>query len=156
MVALIEKLLGKGFDITIYDRDVRQARLIGANREYIEAEIPHFWELMRATVDEVLAHAETIVVGNGFGEFPRSSRGCAQIIEWWIWCASSATGARTAVGTEGSAGSPPPRRISNEHRRALERGAPAIQVMMIARICSRLRERCDSPNEKVPQFVESS
>jgi GDP-mannose 6-dehydrogenase len=69
MVALIEKLLGKGFDVTIYDRDVRQARLIGANREYIESEIPHFWELMRASVDEVLAHAETIVVGNGSSEF---------------------------------------------------------------------------------------
>lgn len=69
MVTLIEKLLGKGFDVTIYDRDVRQARLIGANREYIESEIPHFWELMRASVDEVLAHAETIVVGNGSSEF---------------------------------------------------------------------------------------
>jgi GDP-mannose 6-dehydrogenase len=69
MVALIEKLIGKGFDITIYDRDVRQARLIGANREYIESEIPHFWELMRASVDEVLAHAETVVVGNASSEF---------------------------------------------------------------------------------------
>jgi GDP-mannose 6-dehydrogenase len=69
MVTLIEKLLGKGFDVSIFDRDVRQARLIGANREYIESEVPHVWELMRGSVDEVLQHAETIVIGNGSAEF---------------------------------------------------------------------------------------
>ncbi len=69
MVTLIEKLIGKGFEITIYDRDVRSASIIGSNREYIEREIPHIWELMRASVDEVLDGAEVVVIGNGSAEF---------------------------------------------------------------------------------------
>ncbi|MFP5355013.1 MAG: nucleotide sugar dehydrogenase [Gemmatimonadota bacterium] len=69
MVTLIERLLGKGFEVSIYDREVRSARLIGANREYIEREIPHIWELMRESVDDVLAAADVIVIGNGSAEF---------------------------------------------------------------------------------------
>lgn len=69
MVTLIERLIGKGFEITIYDRDVRSASIIGSNREYVEREIPHIWELMRASVDEVLAAADVVVVGNGSAEF---------------------------------------------------------------------------------------
>ncbi|MGQ0766683.1 MAG: nucleotide sugar dehydrogenase [Gemmatimonadota bacterium] len=69
MVTLIEKLIGRGFEVSIYDRDVRSARLIGANREYIEREIPHIWELMRESVDEVIAAADVVVIGNGSPEF---------------------------------------------------------------------------------------
>jgi GDP-mannose 6-dehydrogenase len=69
MVALIERLIGRGFEVRIYDREVRSARLIGANREYVEREIPHIWELMRASVDDVLAEADVIVIGNGSAEF---------------------------------------------------------------------------------------
>jgi GDP-mannose 6-dehydrogenase len=69
MVTLIERLIGKGFEVSIYDREVRRAQLIGANREYIEREIPHIWELMRGSVDEVLGHADVIVIGNGSPEF---------------------------------------------------------------------------------------
>ena len=69
MVTLIEKLLGKGFEVAIYDREVRSARLIGSNREYIEREIPHIWELMRSSVSEVLGVADVVVIGNGSPEF---------------------------------------------------------------------------------------
>ncbi len=69
MVTLIELLLGKGMELTVYDRDVSRARLIGSNREYIEREIPHIWTLMRGSVDEVLAASDTVVVGNASGEF---------------------------------------------------------------------------------------
>jgi GDP-mannose 6-dehydrogenase len=48
---------------------VSSANVIGANREYVEREIPHIWELMRPAMGEVLAEAETIVVGNGSKEF---------------------------------------------------------------------------------------
>jgi GDP-mannose 6-dehydrogenase len=64
LVALIERLIGRGLQVAIYDREVRQARLIGSNREYIEREIPHIWSLMRPSVDEVLASSDTIVIGN--------------------------------------------------------------------------------------------
>ncbi|HEX5706709.1 MAG TPA: nucleotide sugar dehydrogenase, partial [Pyrinomonadaceae bacterium] len=55
MVALIETLLGKGLQMSVYDRDVSLARLFGANKEYIEREIPHISQLMRGSVDEVVA-----------------------------------------------------------------------------------------------------
>jgi GDP-mannose 6-dehydrogenase len=69
MVALIEALIGKGTQLAIYDRDVSLARLFGANKEYIEREIPHISQLMRASVDEVLEHADVLVVGNKAEEF---------------------------------------------------------------------------------------
>jgi GDP-mannose 6-dehydrogenase len=63
MVTLIERLLGKGYNVVIYDRDVYSARLIGSNREYIEREIPHIFTLLMGTVQEVIAHGKTLVVG---------------------------------------------------------------------------------------------
>ncbi|MCA1816668.1 MAG: nucleotide sugar dehydrogenase [Acidobacteria bacterium] len=69
MVALIEALIGKGLQLSIYDRDVSLARLFGANKEYIEREIPHISQLMRASVEEVLESAEVVVVGNKAEEF---------------------------------------------------------------------------------------
>jgi GDP-mannose 6-dehydrogenase len=68
-VALVEKLIGKGLTLAIYDGHVRSANLLGANREYIEREIPHIWSLMRGSVDEVLEHSEVVVIGNGDREF---------------------------------------------------------------------------------------
>lgn len=61
-VELIESLIGKGYDVAIYDHNVSLARLIGANRVYIEKEIPHVSRLLRGSVDEVVAHAEVVVV----------------------------------------------------------------------------------------------
>src|SRR5258707_355684 len=64
MVALAEGLIGKGCDLRILDANVAIARLVGANREYIAAQIPHIAPLMCATVDELVAHAEVLVLGN--------------------------------------------------------------------------------------------
>ena len=69
MVNLIETLLGKGLHLSIYDRDVSLARLFGANKDYIEREIPHVSSLMRGTIDEVLETSEIIVLGNNAEEF---------------------------------------------------------------------------------------
>jgi GDP-mannose 6-dehydrogenase len=65
MVTLIEMLYGKGAQIAIHDEHVSSARLIGANREFIEKEIPHVWSMMREKVSDVLAEAEVVVIGNG-------------------------------------------------------------------------------------------
>jgi GDP-mannose 6-dehydrogenase len=69
MVTLVERLIGKGIDIAIYDREVSHAKLIGANKEFIEREIPHVWTLFRQSISDVLAHGETIIIGNGSKEF---------------------------------------------------------------------------------------
>jgi GDP-mannose 6-dehydrogenase len=69
MVSLIELLIGKGMQLAIYDRDVSLARLFGANKEYIEREIPHISQLMRASVKEVLDSADVLIIGNKAEEF---------------------------------------------------------------------------------------
>ena len=69
MVEVIERLLGKGYEIRIYDKNVNIAKLIGANKDYILNHIPHISKHMVETVAEVLAFSETIVIGNGSEEF---------------------------------------------------------------------------------------
>ena len=69
MVLLIERLIGKGMQLAIYDGHVSSSNVIGANRDYVEKEIPHIWDLMRTDVDAVLAESETVVIGNGSPEF---------------------------------------------------------------------------------------
>ena len=69
VVSVIEQLLGKGYQIKIYDKEVSVAKLVGANKEYIEREIPHISNLMADEVDEVLEHAEVILIGNPAKEF---------------------------------------------------------------------------------------
>ena len=69
LVTLAETLLGKGMQLAIYDPDVSGARVMGANRAYIEREIPHIWSLMRESVRDVVQHAETIVIGNKLDEY---------------------------------------------------------------------------------------
>ncbi len=69
MVALIEMLIGKGYEVAIYDRSVSLANLQGANRAYIEQEIPHVASLMRGTMREVIEASELLVIGNRAPEF---------------------------------------------------------------------------------------
>jgi GDP-mannose 6-dehydrogenase len=69
MVELTERLIGKGFDVRVYDRNVSLASIHGANRDYIVNKIPHLSRLMVPTIDEVLAHAKTVVIGNAAPEF---------------------------------------------------------------------------------------
>jgi GDP-mannose 6-dehydrogenase len=69
IVSLIETLIGKGYSLSLYDHNVSLARLFGANKEYIEREIPHIAQLMRDSIDEVLADSEVVVIGNKAEEF---------------------------------------------------------------------------------------
>ena len=69
VVELTERLLGKGYDLKIYDRNVSIASIHGANRDYILNHIPHISRLMASSVDEVLKHGQTVVIGNGSPEF---------------------------------------------------------------------------------------
>jgi GDP-mannose 6-dehydrogenase len=69
MVSLIETLIGKGLRLSVYDRDVELARLFGANKDYIEREIPHISSLMRGSLAEVIAACEVVVVGKKEDEY---------------------------------------------------------------------------------------
>ena len=63
LVTLAEQLIGKGMRLAIYDPEVRLAQLLGANRRYIERHLPHIGELVRASIDEVIAESEVLVLG---------------------------------------------------------------------------------------------
>jgi GDP-mannose 6-dehydrogenase len=69
LVILAEALLGKGYTLRIYDRNITIGRLIGANRAYIEGQIPHLARLMCDSVDEVVDQSELLVLGNAADEF---------------------------------------------------------------------------------------
>jgi len=69
LVEVIESLIGKGYDLRLYDKNVRMASITGSNRDYILNHIPHISRLMVESVDELLAHAEVVVVGNSSAEF---------------------------------------------------------------------------------------
>jgi GDP-mannose 6-dehydrogenase len=71
MIEIIERLLGKGYDLRIYDKNVRVASLVGANRDFILNRIPHISKLMVENMDAVLNHAETVVIGNNDPDFQR-------------------------------------------------------------------------------------
>lgn len=64
IVEVIETMLGKGFKIYIYDKYVSLSRLMGANKEYIEKEIPHISSLMCSSIEELLEKADVIIIGN--------------------------------------------------------------------------------------------
>jgi GDP-mannose 6-dehydrogenase len=72
MVVLVEALIGKGCDVRIFDPNVALARLIGANRRYIDEEIPHIASLICESVEALVAHAEVLVVGNASAEAARA------------------------------------------------------------------------------------
>jgi GDP-mannose 6-dehydrogenase len=97
MIEVIERLLGKGYDLRIYDKNVNLARLVGANRDFILTRIPHISRLMVAGIDAILEHGETIVIGNGDPEFrfvPRRLRSEQALVDF--------TGVGREVREEGS------------------------------------------------------
>ena len=69
IVEMIERLLGKGYDIKIYDENVKLASLVGANKYFILNKIPHISKLMSGSMEEVIHHSKTIIIGNSSPEF---------------------------------------------------------------------------------------
>ena len=69
LIEVIEHLIGKGYDLRIYDKNVKLACLVGANRDFILNRIPHISKLMVHDMADVLDHAETVVIGNKDPDF---------------------------------------------------------------------------------------
>ena len=69
LVEVIETLLGKGYAVRVYDRNVLSSRLIGANKRYIDEHIPHLSSLLVEDTAALIADAEVIVVGYQSPEF---------------------------------------------------------------------------------------
>lgn len=69
LVEVAERLYGKGYDLRIYDRNVRYAALTGSNLHYVRSHLPHLSALIVDDIGKVWDHAEIIVVGNADPEF---------------------------------------------------------------------------------------
>ena len=85
VIEVIERLIGKGYDLRIYDKNVNIARLVGANRDFILNRIPHISKLMVNSAEAVLEHAGTVVIGNNdpeFREVAKQVRGDQQIVDF--------------------------------------------------------------------------
>jgi GDP-mannose 6-dehydrogenase len=76
MVILAEALLGKGFQLCIYDKNVSLARLMGANKQYINEQIPHLSQHLCESIDDVIDRSELIVIGNAAPEFSDAITRC--------------------------------------------------------------------------------
>ena len=76
MVILAEALLGKGYQLCIYDRNVSLARLVGANKQYINEQIPHLSQHLCESIDEVIDSSDVIVIGNAAPEFSQAVTRC--------------------------------------------------------------------------------
>ncbi len=63
-VQLIKRLLGEGYHVRIWDKDVSLGRLAGSNRHYIEEVIPHIGSLLTTDIVEALRDADVVIIGN--------------------------------------------------------------------------------------------
>jgi GDP-mannose 6-dehydrogenase len=61
-VELAERLIGKGFDVRIYDPIINPERLIGSNLRYIESRLPHLRRLLLGTPGEALSGSDAAIV----------------------------------------------------------------------------------------------
>jgi len=70
LVEMAERLIGRGYELAIYDPSIRLSRLTGINRDYLTRRLPHIAGLLRETMNDLVAFAEVIVIGNR-SEFQR-------------------------------------------------------------------------------------
>lgn len=85
MVEVVERLIGKGYDLRIFDENINLARLMGANQKYILDQIPHIGNLMVNTMDEALNHADTVIIGNSapaFKDVPPMLKNNQQMVDF--------------------------------------------------------------------------
>ncbi|MCF8154379.1 MAG: nucleotide sugar dehydrogenase [Rhodoferax sp.] len=67
LVALAEQLIGKGMLLSVFDPEVHLARLLGANRSFIEKHLPHIGGMLQADIQSVIESSDVLVVGMSGG-----------------------------------------------------------------------------------------
>jgi GDP-mannose 6-dehydrogenase len=84
LVELAEMLIGKGYDLSIYDKNVDYARVHGANRDYINSKIPHISSLLKTDISDVIDDSEVLVLGlrdKNFEKFVNGSRNDRKVVD---------------------------------------------------------------------------
>lgn len=70
-VPLVEALIGRGYDVRIYDEQIQLEKLVGANRDFVLTRLPHLIDLLVTNDVEAVAGADLVVVAQAnkrFGE----------------------------------------------------------------------------------------
>jgi GDP-mannose 6-dehydrogenase len=66
LVNLCEALIGKGFHVSVYDPNLVIGNLVGANKAYIEEQIPHIGRLLCDSFDALTAESKLLILGNRY------------------------------------------------------------------------------------------
>ena len=69
VIPMVETLVGRGYDVAIYDPCVKPEEIFGANALFLRGALPHFAKLMRADAEALVAESEVIVITNGSAQF---------------------------------------------------------------------------------------
>ena len=69
IVQVVSTLIGKGYELSIYDRNISWTELFGSNLGFLEHELPYAETLKAESVDDLIERAEVIVVANPAQEF---------------------------------------------------------------------------------------
>ncbi len=75
IVTLIEILLGKGYELMIYDKNVNLSSILGKNKDYLITHVPHIYKLLSNNLNEVIEQSELLVIANNsvpFDEIAKS------------------------------------------------------------------------------------
>ena len=75
VVILIEMLIGKGYQVAIYDEEVSLAKLYGANKRYLDETIPHVTSLMESSVSEVMDRSDLVIISKKTEQFKQAIEG---------------------------------------------------------------------------------
>ena len=70
-IPLIETLIGRGYEVAIYDEIVDPEKLIGVNRAFLERALPHIASIMRDSLENVIQEADVLIITNGSPSFRR-------------------------------------------------------------------------------------
>jgi GDP-mannose 6-dehydrogenase len=83
MVSVAETLLGRGYELHIYDANLNPSRLVGANEAEISRRMPHLAQLLRDTPEEVIAKCDIIVAAQKVAK-PEQLKGSVRKDQWVI------------------------------------------------------------------------
>ena len=84
LVELAERLIGKGFELRIYDPNFAYDDIMGRNRQFILTALPHVGSLLVDSLDEALDHGDTVVVGHNssaFGGLAKRTRANHRVLD---------------------------------------------------------------------------
>jgi GDP-mannose 6-dehydrogenase len=70
-VVLAETLLGKGYQIRIFDEEIQLSRLVGTNKSFLEKEIPHIASLLCSSIEQLVSMSDVVVITSGNSAFTR-------------------------------------------------------------------------------------